>query len=241
MATGIAQDPTYPAGAPGVAAATGDPRPGALPLGLSTLAAPVSPVPQASAFALPPIAPYSPPPLPSGVPGTIPTGQFQAPSATDFTQDPSYQWRLSQGLGAIQKSAAAHGTLLNGGTLKSLSDYAGNSASQEYGDAYTRALQTYNTNRDTNAQNFDQSQKIFGNTQTQYGNSVGAAQTQQANAQATLNQQTGQQNASADAYAQQLAAQRASDAAQNAIESARINGPQAGPLGGSPYATTVNR
>lgn len=71
--------------------------------------------------------------------GTQAGGQFNTPfTMADFQQDPSYQFRLDQGEGALQKSAAASGGLLNGGTLKAISDYGQNAASQEYASAYNR-------------------------------------------------------------------------------------------------------
>lgn len=54
------------------------------------------------------------------------------------TDDPSYKWRLEQGLQGVQKSASARGTLLTGGTLKDLNDYAQGAASTEYGAAFGR-------------------------------------------------------------------------------------------------------
>ena len=54
------------------------------------------------------------------------------------TDDPSYKFRLQEGMDALQKSAAARGTLLTGGTLKDLTNYAQGAASQEYGAAFGR-------------------------------------------------------------------------------------------------------
>jgi hypothetical protein len=71
---------------------------------------------------------------------------FQGPG-TDFTQDPGYQFRVSQGQKAIQNSAAARGGVLSGGTLKGISDYTSGAASDEYNNAYNRSLQTYDTNQ----------------------------------------------------------------------------------------------
>lgn len=57
----------------------------------------------------------------------------------DFsTSDPSYQWRLGQGLGAVQGSAAANGLLGSGGTLKALNNYAQGAASQEFQNQFNR-------------------------------------------------------------------------------------------------------
>lgn len=54
------------------------------------------------------------------------------------TDDPSYQWRLDQGLQGVQKSAAARGNLLTGGTLKDLMSFGQGLASTEYQNAFNR-------------------------------------------------------------------------------------------------------
>ena len=56
----------------------------------------------------------------------------------DVTQDPSYQFRLRQGLGAIESSAAARGMQLSGRNLRGLQDYAQDFASQEYQRVFAR-------------------------------------------------------------------------------------------------------
>ena len=76
-------------------------------------------------------------------------GQFEAPTGVTEQNDPGYQFRLSQGLQALQNSAAARGGLLSSGTAKNINDYAQNQASNEYGNVYNRALQTYGTNFNT--------------------------------------------------------------------------------------------
>lgn len=73
-------------------------------------------------------------------------GQFQAPTAVTEQNDPGFQFRLEQGQKALERSAAARGTGLSGGQMKALTDYAQGSASQEYGNVYNRALQSYQTN-----------------------------------------------------------------------------------------------
>ena len=62
---------------------------------------------------------------------------------SDFVTDPSYAFRLSEGQKALERSAAARGGLLSGGTGKRIADYGQNMASQEYSNAYNR----YQTNR----------------------------------------------------------------------------------------------
>lgn len=64
-----------------------------------------------------------------------------APS--DLTTDPSYQFRLSEGLKALDAQAAARGGLISGNALRGAQDYGQNAASQEYQNAYNR----YQTNR----------------------------------------------------------------------------------------------
>lgn len=71
-------------------------------------------------------------------------------SYNDMTADPSYKFRLNEGVNAIDASAASRGKLLSGAQDKALQNYGQNMASQEYGNAYNRALQNYNTNANTN-------------------------------------------------------------------------------------------
>lgn len=83
----------------------------------------------------------------------------QGPSAElDINKflDPSMNFRIKQGTDALENSAAARGGLLSGATLKGVSDYAQNTASQEYANAYNRAYQDrgYNTDVFRDARNF---------------------------------------------------------------------------------------
>lgn len=65
------------------------------------------------------------------------------PFSFNFSQDdPSYKFRMSQGLDAVNSSAAARGGFFSGGTGKALADYGQGLASTEYGNAYNRALAT---------------------------------------------------------------------------------------------------
>jgi hypothetical protein len=60
-----------------------------------------------------------------------------------FEADPGYSFRLSEGMKALQNSAAARGGLISGNAMKGISNYGQESASQEYNNAYNR----YNQNR----------------------------------------------------------------------------------------------
>lgn len=75
--------------------------------------------------------------------------QFQGfdPSGINIQDDPGYQFRLQQGLGAAQNSQAARGLSQSGGALKELQDYASGMASQEYNNAYNRNYQTWQGNQ----------------------------------------------------------------------------------------------
>jgi hypothetical protein len=64
-------------------------------------------------------------------------------SMADFEADPGYAFRLEQGLKALEGRAAARGGLLSGNTLRGVTDYGQNAASQEYTNAFNR----YQVNR----------------------------------------------------------------------------------------------
>lgn len=71
--------------------------------------------------------------------------QFTAPDLNNTT-DPGYQARLQLGTDALQRSAAARGGVLTGGTARDLNQFAQDYASNEYNNVYNRALEGYNTN-----------------------------------------------------------------------------------------------
>ena len=55
-----------------------------------------------------------------------------------FEADPGYAFRLSEGMKALERSAAARGGLLSGQTLKGATRYGQDMASQEYTNAFNR-------------------------------------------------------------------------------------------------------
>lgn len=63
-----------------------------------------------------------------------------------FQQDPGYGFRMSEGLKALDRTAAARGGLLSGATLKGAQRYGQDLASQEYTNAFNR-YQTERTAR----------------------------------------------------------------------------------------------
>jgi hypothetical protein len=68
------------------------------------------------------------------------TGTPSAQSLNAFTQSPDYQFALQQGTQAMQRSAAAGGTLISGGQLKAGQEFGQGLASQQYGNYYNRLL-----------------------------------------------------------------------------------------------------
>jgi hypothetical protein len=73
----------------------------------------------------------------TAMPGAF-TGQV------NMMADPGYQFRLSEGLKALDRQAAARGGLISGGALKAAGRYGQDYASGEYQNAYNRALTEYN-------------------------------------------------------------------------------------------------
>jgi len=96
---------------------------------------------------------------------------FAAPTAADMALDPGYQFRLSEGQKALERSGAARGVTNTGGTMKGLLDYGQQAASQEYGNVYNRSLSAYNTNEANR----------MGAYGMNYGNALNAYNTNEAN------------------------------------------------------------
>lgn len=57
-----------------------------------------------------------------------------------FQADPGYQFRMSEGMKALERSAASRGILQSGGTLKDITRFGQDAASQEYQNAFQRYL-----------------------------------------------------------------------------------------------------
>jgi hypothetical protein len=69
--------------------------------------------------------------------------EFAAPTREQMEAEPGFQFRLQQGIDALQNSAAARGGLLTGATAEALSRYGQDYASGEYQNVYNRALGEY--------------------------------------------------------------------------------------------------
>jgi hypothetical protein len=131
----------------------------------------------------------------AGVPGYDPASAMRNFGASDFQADPGYAFRLSEGMKALDRTAASRGGLLSGATLKGAQRYGSDLASQEYQNAFNR----YQANRAAQEQNYG---NAFNRFQTERTNTlaplqslagVGQSATQQAQ-QASQNYATGAAN-----------------------------------------------
>jgi hypothetical protein len=68
----------------------------------------------------------------------VPLTEYQNFGMNQFQQDPGYAFRMSEGMKGLERSAAARGGLLSGGTLKGIQRYGQDMASQEYQNAFNR-------------------------------------------------------------------------------------------------------
>lgn len=91
--------------------------------------------------------------------------RFAAPTAEQAAATPGYQFTLDQGLKSVQNSAAARGLGTSGAALKGASTYATGLANSTYNDVFNRALQTFNTNYSSAANNVNRLSGLVGNGQ----------------------------------------------------------------------------
>jgi len=73
--------------------------------------------------------------------GLQPGGRFTrefSPEDLARGQDPGYAFRMSEGMKALERSAASRGGLLSGATMKGIQRYGQDMASQEYQNAFNR-------------------------------------------------------------------------------------------------------
>ena len=93
---------------------------------------------------------YLPPPPRPSFPGVNIPGapvfnapKFVAPDRAALMLDPGYQARLDAGSSALDRSAAARGSLRGGAQIRAQQEYGQNFGSQEFAQAYNRGLQQY--------------------------------------------------------------------------------------------------
>ena len=100
-------------------------------------------------------------------------------SMSDFEADPGYGFRISEGMKALERSAAARGGLLSGAAMKGITRFGQDTAANEYTAAYNR----YQANR---ANQLNPLQSLYGAGQTStnlLSNAAGQAGQGMANAQ----------------------------------------------------------
>lgn len=68
-------------------------------------------------------------------------GDLSSYAKYDFTKDPGYEFRMQEGIKALDRSAAARGSLNSGGQLRKLTRYGQDYASAEYQNVYNRIAQ----------------------------------------------------------------------------------------------------
>jgi hypothetical protein len=92
----------------------------------------------------------------------------------DLGQDPGYAFRLKEGQQALDRQAAARGGLISGGALKAATRYGQEMGSQEYGNAYNRALTKYNADVNRETTGYNRLAAMSGTGQTA-ANTIGTA------------------------------------------------------------------
>ena len=91
-------------------------------------------------------------------------------------QDPGYAFRLSEGQKALDRQAARAGGLISGSALKAAQRYGQEMGSQEYGNAYNRALTNYNAAVNREGTGYNRLAAMSGIGQTATGNLSGMGQ-----------------------------------------------------------------
>ena len=86
--------------------------------------------------------------LPAYTKGVMPGGDLVRPfSMADYQADPGYGFRLSEGMKALDRTAASRGNLLSGATFKGAQRFNQDMASNEYNNAYNRYVGNQATQR----------------------------------------------------------------------------------------------
>lgn len=122
----------------------------------------------------PTVPTYQTPTTPSYLSSPYTVTPFTAPSVADVEAQPGYQIGLNTGLGTIQRSAAAKGTVLNPGTVQALNQYGTDYAGTQYQNVLNSDLNIWNANNNAQLgarqQNAGEFQQTVGNTNTQFQN-----------------------------------------------------------------------
>ncbi len=95
---------------------------------------------------------------------------YQKFGMDQFTQDPGYAFRLSEGQKALDRSAAARGGMISGSALKAAQRYGQEMGSQEYTNAFNR----YQTERASQLQPLQSLAGVGQSATNQMGAAAGA-------------------------------------------------------------------
>jgi hypothetical protein len=110
-----------------------------------------------------------------------PGGRFASTTPFDFqynaNADPGTAFRLSEGVKALDRSAASRGGLLSGATLKGIQRYGQDLGSQEFQNAFNRYTTGFNANTGERNQLYNRYAGVAGTGQ----NAVGSVTSQGAN------------------------------------------------------------
>lgn len=118
----------------------------------------------------------------NALPELVEASRYQPFTMDKFQADPGYAFRLKEGQKALERSAAARGGLLSGGTGKALQRFGQEMGSQEYTNAFNRyqaertarlqPLQSLTGMGQTTAQQIGQQGQQMA---TNIGNNIGSA------------------------------------------------------------------
>jgi hypothetical protein len=131
----------------------------------------------------------------SGQFGKVTPFQFGA-KEFEAMRDPGYAFRLAEGQKALERSAAARGGLISGSALKAAQRYGQEMGSQEFGNAYERAVRNYVANLSGRSQAYNELAGVSGTGQTSAQQIGQAGQTTAANI-SNLTSATGASSANA--------------------------------------------
>ena len=124
-----------------------------------------------------------------GDPASAGYGSMAQPFGMEqFQADPGYQFRMDEGMKALERSAAARGGLLSGGFLRGATRYGQGLASQEYMNAFNRYQAERRARLDPLFELYGQgaqSANAMAGYQGQYGRGAAQTYTDAANARAS--------------------------------------------------------
>jgi hypothetical protein len=167
----------------------------------------------------------------------VPTySPFEGPSIEDARSEPGYDFRLTEGIRALENSAAARGVTRGGGTLKDIISFGQAFGEGAYQNLYNRAFNTWGANQNQLALGFNQGmdrytsghdralaawQSDVGAQQARFGQEIAAYNADAAGRQAAYNQEL-------SAYDANARSQLAGFDAELAAYNASVAGRQAG-------------